>query len=53
MNGPAPVITGRFRAGDVRHVVAAPDRARMELGFEARIGLAEGMRSFAAAPLRA
>jgi dTDP-L-rhamnose 4-epimerase len=52
MHGPAPVITGRFRAGDVRHVVAAPDRARTEFGFEARIGLAEGMRSFAVAPLR-
>jgi dTDP-L-rhamnose 4-epimerase len=53
MAGPPPVVTGRFRAGDVRHVVATPDRARTELGFEARIGLREGLRSFAVAPLRA
>src|SRR5207244_1218559 len=30
--GPAPVVTGEFRAGDVRHVVASPQRARTELG---------------------
>jgi dTDP-L-rhamnose 4-epimerase len=42
-----PVVTGRFRLGDVRHVVASPDRARRELGFEARIGFDDGMRAFA------
>ncbi len=52
MHGPAPVTTGDYRAGDVRHVVAAPVRARTELGFTARVGLAEGMRDFATAPLR-
>jgi dTDP-L-rhamnose 4-epimerase len=53
MHGPPPVVTGRFRAGDVRHVLASPVRARTELGFTARIGLTEGIRSFAAAALRA
>ncbi|MDQ3465644.1 MAG: NAD-dependent epimerase/dehydratase family protein [Actinomycetota bacterium] len=50
--GPAPVVTGDYRLGDVRHIVASPDRARGELGFSAGIGFAEGMREFATAPLR-
>lgn len=50
--GPAPVVTGEFRLGDVRHVVASPARAETELGFRARIGLAEGLAEFAYAPLR-
>ena len=53
MHGPAPVVTGNFRAGDVRHVTASPVRARAELGFAAAVGLEEGLRSFATAPLRA
>jgi dTDP-L-rhamnose 4-epimerase len=53
MDGPSPVVTGDFRAGDVRHVVASPARARRELGFAAEIGLAEGLREFATASLRA
>ncbi|WP_433085446.1 NAD-dependent epimerase/dehydratase family protein [Dactylosporangium sp. CA-052675] len=51
--GPEPVVTGEFRAGDVRHVVASAARARRELGFTAAIGLAEGLREFATAALRA
>ena len=50
--GPAPVVTGEYRLGDVRHVVASPDRARDELGLAAQVGFEEGMRAFAAAPLR-
>ena len=50
--GPAPVVTGEFRLGDVRHVVASPARAETELGFRAWIGLAEGLAEFAYAPLR-
>jgi dTDP-L-rhamnose 4-epimerase len=53
MDGPAPVVTGQFRRGDVRHVFAGTERARSLLGFTARIGLEEGMRDFATAPLRA
>ncbi|HEX8007259.1 MAG TPA: NAD-dependent epimerase/dehydratase family protein [Trebonia sp.] len=49
--GPEPVVTGAYRLGDVRHIVAAPDRAVVELGFRARIGFAEGMKEFAAASL--
>jgi dTDP-L-rhamnose 4-epimerase len=50
--GPRPVVTGRFRLGDVRHVVAAPDRAAAELGFRAAVTPAAGLREFACAPLR-
>jgi dTDP-L-rhamnose 4-epimerase len=49
----APVVTGEWRAGDVRHIVAAPDRAADRLGFRAEEDFAAGMAEFAAAPLRA
>jgi dTDP-L-rhamnose 4-epimerase len=52
MDGPAPVVTGDFRAGDVRHVTASPVRAGTELGFAATVGLEDGLREFATAPLR-
>lgn len=48
MDGPAPVITGRFRTGDVRHIVASPARARTELGFTAQVAFADGLVEFAA-----
>jgi dTDP-L-rhamnose 4-epimerase len=50
--GPAPQVTGAYRLGDVRHVVAAPDRARRDLGFVAGVRFADGMKEFATAPLR-
>ena len=50
--GPEPIVTGRYRPGDVRHVVASPDRARVELGFTAEVEPDEGLRAFAHAPLR-
>jgi dTDP-L-rhamnose 4-epimerase len=52
VGGPPPVVTGEFRVGDVRHVVASPRRAAGELGFVARIGPADGFAEFATAPLR-
>ena len=48
----APHVSGRYRLGDVRHVVASPDRARARLGFEAQVGPEEGLSEFATAPLR-
>jgi dTDP-L-rhamnose 4-epimerase len=50
--GPAPVVTGQFRPGDVRHVVADPARAAERLGFRASVGLEDGMAEFAHASLR-
>lgn len=38
-----PELTGRFRAGDIRHCIADPERARKELGFEARVALEDGI----------
>ncbi|MGZ6793993.1 MAG: NAD-dependent epimerase/dehydratase family protein [Mycobacteriales bacterium] len=50
--GPDPVVTGQYRLGDVRHVVASPARAAEELGFRAATAFADGMKEFATAPLR-
>ncbi len=50
--GLEPEVTGEFRAGDVRHVVASPERARTGLGFAAEITPEEGLPAFATAPLR-
>lgn len=46
--GPGPIVTGEYRLGDVRHIVASPDRAAAGLGFRAAIRFAEGMAEFAA-----
>jgi dTDP-L-rhamnose 4-epimerase len=48
----APQVTGGFRPGDVRHVVASPDLASRELGFTATVHPDDGLRAFATAPLR-
>jgi dTDP-L-rhamnose 4-epimerase len=50
--GPDPVVTGRYRAADVRHVVASPAAAVDGLGFTASIDPQEGLREFAHARLR-
>ncbi|MET7619384.1 NAD-dependent epimerase/dehydratase family protein [Streptomyces sp. NPDC005408] len=50
--GPAPVVTGEFRLGDVRHITADSRRLRAELGWKPRVGFAEGMAEFAASGLR-
>ncbi|MGV9867734.1 NAD-dependent epimerase/dehydratase family protein [Rhodococcus koreensis] len=50
--GPEPVVTGEYRPGDVRHIVADPRLARERLGFRAQIVPAEGIAAFAHAPLR-
>ncbi|HLJ08095.1 MAG TPA: NAD-dependent epimerase/dehydratase family protein [Acidimicrobiia bacterium] len=49
---PAPVVTGEFRLGDVRHVFASTHEAETVLGFRAAVGPEEGMRRFATAELR-
>ncbi|MGH9119384.1 MAG: NAD-dependent epimerase/dehydratase family protein [Acidimicrobiales bacterium] len=54
--GPAPEVTGEWRVGDVRHVVASPDRAASQLGFRSvtpfDAGLAELALSRAGAGAR-
>jgi dTDP-L-rhamnose 4-epimerase len=53
MDGPEPVVTEQWRAGDVRHVFASAEGAAQVLGFRAAEDFDAGMREFAAAPLRA
>jgi dTDP-L-rhamnose 4-epimerase len=52
MGGPAPIVVGGARPGDVRHVVASPQRAAELLGFRAKMGFDEGVARFATDPLR-
>jgi dTDP-L-rhamnose 4-epimerase len=47
-----PEITGQYRAGDVRHVVASAELARTALGFTAAVSPYDGLPAFATAPLR-
>ncbi|MEP6666710.1 MAG: NAD-dependent epimerase/dehydratase family protein, partial [Nocardioidaceae bacterium] len=47
-----PEVTGEFRSGDVRHIVASPARASDQLGFTATVLPADGLRAFARVPLR-
>jgi dTDP-L-rhamnose 4-epimerase len=51
--GSAPVVTGQYRLGDVRHITASSERLRQELGWSATVSFEDGMREFATAPLRA
>ena len=48
-----PEVTGGYRLGDVRHIVASPARASAELGFSAAVLPEQGLAAFATAPLRA
>ncbi|MEU6349062.1 NAD-dependent epimerase/dehydratase family protein [Streptomyces sp. NPDC047072] len=50
--GPAPVVTGEYRLGDVRHITADSSRLRAELGWKPEVGFADGMREFATAGMR-
>jgi dTDP-L-rhamnose 4-epimerase len=47
-----PRVTGEWRAGDVRHVVASPALAAERLGFRAQEDFDAGMEEFAGAALR-
>ncbi len=47
-----PLVTGQYRSGDVRHIVADPARAAEALGFRAAVDPRDGLREFAYAPLR-
>lgn len=47
VGGPNPVVTGQWRPGDVRHVVADPTQATTVLGFKASTGLDEGLAQLA------
>jgi dTDP-L-rhamnose 4-epimerase len=47
--GPSPVVTGRYRLGDVRHITADSSRLRKELGWRPAIAFDDGMAELARA----
>jgi dTDP-L-rhamnose 4-epimerase len=47
-----PAVTGRYRLGDVRHIMADSSRARQEFQWSAAVTFADGMRRFVTDPLR-
>jgi dTDP-L-rhamnose 4-epimerase len=49
LKGPAPVVTGQYRLGDVRHITADSSRLREELQWQPNVDFAAGMAELAAA----
>jgi len=47
MGGPQPVVTGRFRLGDVRHVTADTAKIRAELGWKPQVAFRDGVAELA------
>jgi dTDP-L-rhamnose 4-epimerase len=52
VGAPAPVVTGEYRIGDVRHIFASPERLIAELPWRPQVGFETGMKEFATAPMR-
>ncbi|MDQ6782529.1 MAG: NAD-dependent epimerase/dehydratase family protein [Actinomycetota bacterium] len=46
-SGIVPEVTGQWRLGDVRHIVASADKAASALGFRAEVGFETGMKELA------
>jgi dTDP-L-rhamnose 4-epimerase len=51
-DAPRPLVTGGWRAGDVRHVFASAGLADDAIGYRATVPFDHGMAEFASAPLR-
>jgi dTDP-L-rhamnose 4-epimerase len=51
LQGPAPRVSGRYRAGDVRHITASSTRLREELGWAPEVPFTDGVRELVAQPL--
>jgi dTDP-L-rhamnose 4-epimerase len=47
LDGPPPVLTGKFRLADVRHITADSSRLRDGLGWRAEVNFEDGMRELA------
>jgi dTDP-L-rhamnose 4-epimerase len=47
LSGPAPVVTGQYRLGDVRHITADSGRLARELGWRPEVGFEDGMTELA------
>jgi dTDP-L-rhamnose 4-epimerase len=50
LNGPAPMTTGQYRLGDVRHITADSTRLKQELDWMPLMGFEDGLAELAAAP---
>jgi dTDP-L-rhamnose 4-epimerase len=48
LSGPAPIVTGAYRLGDVRHITADCSAAERILGWHAEIDLATGLDDLSA-----
>jgi dTDP-L-rhamnose 4-epimerase len=49
--GPAPIVSGRYRLGDVRHIFASPERIMRELGWSPSVDFEEGIEELAKSSL--
>jgi len=49
LKGPSPVVTGRYRLGDVRHITADSSRLRTALSWEPTVAFEDGMAELAQA----
>ncbi len=47
LHGPAPIVTGRYRLGDVRHITADSRRLREVLGWQPSVTFEAGMAELA------
>jgi len=47
LHGPNPVVTGRYRIGDVRHITADSSRLRRELNWRPQVDFDQGMAELA------
>jgi dTDP-L-rhamnose 4-epimerase len=47
LQGPAPVVTGGYRLGDVRHITADSARLKTELGWQPDVAFEAGMAELA------
>jgi dTDP-L-rhamnose 4-epimerase len=48
LGGPAPIVTGAYRLGDVRHITADCSAAEKVLGWRARIDITNGLADLSA-----
>jgi dTDP-L-rhamnose 4-epimerase len=49
LKGPPPVVTGRYRLGDVRHITADSSRLRAALNWRPAVAFEDGMAELARA----
>jgi dTDP-L-rhamnose 4-epimerase len=47
LNGPAPVVTGGYRLGDVRHITADSSKLRKDLQWQPKMDFFDGMAELA------